>query len=395
MRSQFILLLLGLGLSVAHPSQHGARHAAHMHAHKRHQGAEQVVARDESVTETVEVIVYEDSNGNPVSTSTSIILGAPSAVPAAQVQQENPPQDTKPTTTSDAATPPPSPPSQNLSQQSGTSDPPSGNAPTGGPGFKSGITYSQYLADGECRSADQVASDVSDILSHGHDLIRIYGSDCNGPANLFAAIKGKPVSMFLGIYDISQASTEASSIASQLNNDWSQVNTISVGNELINDGSASVEAVTGAIGAVRSQLRGLGYQGPVVTVDTMVAVLANPELCTASDYCAINCHAFFDGGVAPDGAGGFVEMFAGKVAAIAGGKTVVITESGWPSCGTPNKIAATGPSPQEQAIASLKSSFASNMILFSAYNEYWKKNNDGTFGAENCWGIYGNSPSAQ
>lgn len=59
----------------------------------------------------------------------------------------------------------------------------------------------------------------------------------------------------------------------------------------------------------------------------------NPELCKASDYCAINCHAFFDGKVTADKAGPFVANWAKMVSDAAGGKTTVITETGWPSQG--------------------------------------------------------------
>ena len=104
--------------------------------------------------------------------------------------------------------------------------------------------------------------------------------------------------------------------------------------------------VVAAIGTAKAALKFAGFNGPVTTVDTMskhhfrgfrsvllivgvgtkerstsvdhrndvffatipylekyliltlnlpVAIKNNIELCTASDFCAINCHAFFDG----------------------------------------------------------------------------------------------------
>lgn len=151
--------------------------------------------------------------------------------------------------------------------------------------------------------------------------------------------------------------------------------------------------VTAAIDQVRSTLKAAGYNGPVVTVDTMVAMKANPDLCHASDYCAINCHAFFDGNVAADGAGPFVLDWAQQVSKAAGGKTVVITETGWPTQGDTNGKAVPSKENQDAAIASIKEAFAQNAILYSAFNDLWKKDSANTHNAEKFWGIMGNAPS--
>ena len=151
--------------------------------------------------------------------------------------------------------------------------------------------------------------------------------------------------------------------------------------------------VKSAIGRARSALKKRGYNGPVVTVDTMVAMEKNPALCIASDFCAINCHAFFDGNSVASDAGPFVANWVKKVSEAAGGKKTIVTESGWPSQGKPNQKAIPGKPQHEQAIQSLKGSFPRDLILFSLYNEFWKENRDDTHEAENYWGIKGNAPS--
>lgn len=225
----------------------------------------------------------------------------------------------------------------------------------------------------------------------GYQVIRLYGTDCNQVANVVAATQGK-VSLFLGIYDITSVQAEVATIASGIKGNWALVNTVSVGNELVNSGAASVGQVTAAIGTARSALKQAGYHGPVVTVDTMVAMKNNPALCTASDFCAINCHAFFDGNVLPSGSGAFVKMWAGMVSQAAGGKTVVVTESGWPTQGQANQKAVPSPQNQKLAIDSLKAAFGQNMILYSAFNDLWKKDSGATHGAEKFWGLLGNAP---
>lgn len=68
-----------------------------------------------------------------------------------------------------------------------------------------------------------------------------------------------------------------------------------MGNKLFDSGSAAVQDAVNAIGTARGLLRGAGYNGPVVTVDTAAAVLhGNHAPCDASDLCAINAHPFVD-----------------------------------------------------------------------------------------------------
>lgn len=221
----------------------------------------------------------------------------------------------------------------------------------------------------------------------------MYGTDCNQVSNVLAATKDKGVTIFAGIFNINQIQSESQTLIDTVNGDWSHINTVSVGNELVNNGGASVSQVTSAINQVRSILKGAGYNGPVVTVDTMVAMKANPELCHASDYCAINCHAFFDGKTPAEQSGEFVLKWAKEVSEAAGGKTTVITETGWPSKGETNGMAVPSEENQQAAIASIKQSFPNNAILYSSYNCMWKKNSGTTFGAEQYWGILGSAPS--
>jgi len=226
-----------------------------------------------------------------------------------------------------------------------------------------------------------VATDLQQVT--GYQVIRLYGTDCNQVANVIAATKGN-VKLFLGIFDINSIQNEVQTISSAVKGKWGIVNTVNVGNELVNGGGATAAQVTAAIGTARSALKAVGYSGPVVTVDTMVAMKANPELCTASDFCAINCHAFFDGNTLPSGAGAFVKGWAQQVSDAAGGKTVVVTESGWPTLGGSNKLAAPSQENHDTAIASLKSSFGggTNLILYGMYNDCWKKDGPTTHGAE-------------
>lgn len=273
--------------------------------------------------------------------------------------------------------------------QSGTSSPP-GKADSG-PGFGSGIAYSPYDENNNCKTASQVATDFEKI--NGYAVIRLYGTDCNQVANVLAATK-RQVKIFAGLFDLNNIKDEAQIIADAVNHDWSLINTVSVGNELVNNGGATVSQVVSGINTARTVLKALGYSGAVVTVDTMVAMKNNIALCEASDMCCINSHAFFDGNILPTDAGPFVSKWAKEISDAAGGKTTVITESGWPTQGDTNKRAVPSPENQQIAIDSLKKTFPENLVLYSAYNTLWKKDGASTFNAEKYWGLLGNSPSS-
>ena len=60
---------------------------------------------------------------------------------------------------------------------------------------------------------------------------------------------------------------------------WDDVYTVSVGNELVNSGEATPAQVGQYVATARSALTAAGYTGPIVAVDTFIAVIEHPELC--------------------------------------------------------------------------------------------------------------------
>lgn len=252
-----------------------------------------------------------------------------------------------------------------------------------------GITYSPYNADGSCKSAGQVKSDLAQLK--GYSTIRLYGVDCNQVPNVLAALApGQKI--FAGIFNVGNIAGDIGTLASAVTaaGGWSVVDTVSIGNELVNSGQATVGQIQGYVDQGRAALKAAGYNGPVVSVDTFIAVINNPGLCGCSDYMAVNAHAFFDGHVVAGNAGDWVLQQIQRVSSACGGKRVVITESGWPNRGFPNGQCVPGASEQAAAISSIVSKCGSDTFLFSAYDDLWKSDNAGTFGAEKYWGIYNN-----
>jgi exo-beta-1,3-glucanase (GH17 family) len=414
----------------------------HHHRHPK-RGVVWVTEVEHATVQAANVVIYVDEKGKPLGTTTINNNAAiptpveskakePSSPPKPQSPKKEPPSDPKPQPANPGkqpAQPPakpanPAKPADNANpvkpvnpgpsaqpkkpapepSSAPVKKPPTYQAPAsspsqedsrpaapGGPDFGSGISYSPYNPDNTCKSASQVANDFR--LVRGYSVIRLYGTDCNQVANVIQATRGKGISLFLGVFNINKLQEECETMISAVDGDWSIVNAVSVGNELVNAGAASVGQVTAAIEQVRKTLKAAGYNGPVVTVDTMVAMKNHPELCHASDFCAINCHAFFDGNVLPDGAGDFVQMWSDMVSQAANGKPVVVTETGWPTQGEANNKAVPSKENQAAAIESIRLKRDKNVIVFNAFNDLWKKNRPGTFNAEQFWGIFGDAPS--
>ena len=389
--------------------------ARHVH-HKR-----DVVTEIDVVTvEASEVVVYVDQKGNFLTASTfannipkptisteasssEVAKTTASAATQASSTEAASSSHTPPATTlvsTTKSTPPPPPPTTSAAPPPPPPSPSPSPSPAPivavqqpqhkqGPGFGSAIAYSPYNENQSCRSPSQVATDIAGLSQY--QVIRLYGTDCNQVSNVLNSL-GKGQQIIAGIFDLGSIPSEVATIASAVNGNWGLINTVSVGNELVQNGTPASDVIA-AIAQARGALKAAGYNGPVVTVDTMGAMASNIALCEASDYCAINCHPFFDPNTAASGAGAFVLGWVQKISALAGGKMTVVTETGWPHQGQSHGMAVPSVSDQQAALASLTSTFSSNMVLFSAYNNLWRPSNAGTYYAEQYWGIHGNAPS--
>ncbi|KAL4977442.1 glycoside hydrolase superfamily [Aspergillus desertorum] len=197
-----------------------------------------------------------------------------------------------------------------------------------------GISYSPYNVDNTCKSQEQVNTDIDKLTLYA--FVRIYGVDCGQAQKVITAARRHNLQVFAGVYDLQSLHTNLKTIVDAARPDLSTLHTISIGNELLNRGQNSAEDVTAAVTDARVYLRTLGYTGPVVTIDTSSKVLEHPELCHVSDYCAANCHAFFDAQKTPENAGSYVAYISRRLSEVSRGKRTLITESGWPHAGQSN-----------------------------------------------------------
>lgn len=394
--------------------------------HARFHKARKVVAQTETFTKTFyQTVIWVDSSGAVVSTqintpspattiSSSVAAKstspAPSAaapgnpspnVSAAKVVNETPapaPADKPiPIPTAPAPAPAPAP----VSASSPINAPSQAAAPVTAPDSKAatgssalggmGICYDLIAADSSCKSSSQMSSDFSYLKSQGYGMVRTYDIGCDLGKVRDAAI-GAGVSLMIGLNSIANLQADLAKLVALMHGNWAGIDTIYIGNELVNSGQASADAVAAAVTTARGILKGAGYNANVVTVDTFVVMRSNPTICSTSDYCAANAHAFFDPNTAASGAGVFVLNAYNAVKAANGGKRTVITESGWPYKGGCNGKACPGIAEQKAAVNGIISSFAGNagsMYLFMAYDATYKA--AGMFGVEPYFGIYDQS----
>lgn len=250
-----------------------------------------------------------------------------------------------------------------------------------------GITYSPYTDQGTCKSQSTIESDIK--LLSDFSTIRLYDTDCSAVEYVLAA-KTSSQKLFAGIYYLDKIDASVDIIAdaiSSTSSSWSDLYTVSVGNELVNSGEATTSQIQQAIESTRSALKAKGYTGTVVSVDTLVAVENNPALCEYSDFIAVNSHPYWDGHVAPENSGEWLKTQIASVKATCGGeKDVLITETGWPTKGDTYITAVPSPANQLSAIKSLVSAVGDQILLFTMYNDMWKQ--PGPYASEQYWGIF-------
>lgn len=313
--------------------------------------------------------------GNDVAAAVETV--AAPAPPAPEPKKEEAPAPAPPAPASSSAAAPKK--EEEAPKSNSVAPPPSSGGFNGG---AKGVVYSPYKVGG-CKTADEVKSDLAKLS--GFEVIRLYGTDCDQISNVKAAL-APGQKLFLGIFNMGSLESDLQSLISAVNGDWSVVHTVSIGNELVNNGAATVGQIADYLSRARPILSKAGYTGPVVSVDTFIAVINNPGLCELSDYIACNAHAYFDGHIASQDAGKWtLEQIQRVWTACGGKKDVFIAETGWPHAGEPNGKAHASPADQSAALQSIKSAAGDSCILFTAFDDYWKA--PGMYSIEQSFGF--------
>ena len=159
---------------------------------------------------------------------------------------------------------------------------------------------------------------------------------------------------------------------------------VAVGNEVLLREDMSEAELLACIDQVRRALPGvtIGY------VDAYYLFEKHPRVTTACDVILANCYPFWEG-CPREQAVDYMRSMVARAAAVAGGKPVIVSETGWPDQGT----AFHGAVPSEEAAMRYfidTQTWARRdgveVFHFAAFDEAWKVGAEGDVGA--YWGLW-------
>jgi exo-beta-1,3-glucanase (GH17 family) len=161
-------------------------------------------------------------------------------------------------------------------------------------------------------------------------------------------------------------------------------NILAVGNEVLLRGELSEEELLEYLHRAKQAVPGV----PVGYVDAYFKFVDHPRITAACDVLLANCYPFWEGCPAEHALLYMKDMYR-RVLKVAGGKRVIISETGWPNIGT----ATGGAVPSyRSAIKYFIDTFqwaeedGIEIFYFSAFDEAWKVAAEGDVGA--YWGLW-------
>lgn len=253
------------------------------------------------------------------------------------------------------------------------------------------IVYSPYADNGGCKAADDINSDLELIASKGIKKIRSYGTDCGSLTTVLLKCKELGITVNQGVW-MSQDGVD--SVDDQIldvisygqENGWDIFDLITIGNEAINSGYVTLDELIPKLNSVKSQLQSAGYNGYVTTSEPPITFIKYPTLCTEAniDIVGINPHSYFNANISPAKAGSYITSQQSQVAALCDGKSVWITETGYPSQGDTLGLNTPSAENQEIAIASIIEATGGDVTILTTYNDFWK--DPGPYGIEQYFG---------
>jgi exo-beta-1,3-glucanase (GH17 family) len=261
------------------------------------------------------------------------------------------------------------------------------------------MTYTPYTAEGDCRSASQVAEDIKNIANMGFTTIRSYSTDCGVFENVVPQCQKHGLKVIYGIFmegggsggkgPFSQyANDQLNDIISNAPKD--SVAMIIVGNEALFNNYCTASELASYITYVKEQLAKAGFPSDIAVTTTEPVGTWEEKgaaLCDVIDVFAVQIHPYFTSKVVASEAGEFAAQQLEQAAAVCPGaaaKGKYITEIGWPKSGNANGAAVPGVEEQKKALKDIMEKVGSEACLFSYQDDYWKA--PGAYGVEQSFG---------
>jgi len=159
---------------------------------------------------------------------------------------------------------------------------------------------------------------------------------------------------------------------------------VAVGNEVLLREDLTEDEIIKHIQRVKQAIPNV----PVGYVDAYYEFVNHPLICSACDVILTNCYPFWEGYPLEHSLAYLKNMYYQAVYA-AKGKKVIISETGWPNLGTPDRNAVPS---YENALRYFINTFTwanqenIDVFYFSSFDETWKIEKEGDVGA--YWGLW-------
>lgn len=159
---------------------------------------------------------------------------------------------------------------------------------------------------------------------------------------------------------------------------------LAVGNEVLLRGDLNAEEIIGYMNRVRDAAPGV----KVAYVDAYFLFENHPQMAEACDVLLINCYPFWER-CPLEYSLPYMQEMVRRAQAVAGGKQVIISETGWPTSGSPYGGAIPS---DDNALDYFIQTFewseraGIDVFYFSSFDEKWKTGDEGDVGS--TWGIW-------
>ncbi|OAL55904.1 glycoside hydrolase [Pyrenochaeta sp. DS3sAY3a] len=266
-------------------------------------------------------------------------------------------------------------------------------------GNKWAITYTPYANDGQCKTADEIKSDIKKISDLGFTTIRSYSTDCGVFEYVVPECQKYGLKVIYGIFLEGGGSGGKGPFSPYANAQLEDIKKnapkenvamVIVGNECMFNNNCEPSELASYIDYVRKELQGCGFPSDIAVTTTEPVGTWEEKgaaLCDHIDIFTVQVHPYFTASISAEEAGDFAKQQleqAAKVCPGAAAKGKYITEIGWPSAGNANGKAVPGVYEQKVAMKKIIEKVGTEACLFSFQDDGWK--HPGAFNVEQNFG---------
>jgi len=249
-----------------------------------------------------------------------------------------------------------------------------------------GISFSAYLENqspGSIISEEQIETRIK-IIKPYVKWVRSF-SCVDGNEHIPRIAHKHGIKTLVGAWlgdDLEKNEKEIESIIKVAKEGYADI--VAVGNEVLLRGDLTEDEIIKLIQKVKIEIPNV----PVGYVDAYFEFVNHPRLCNVCDVILANCYPFWEGYPLEHSLAYLKNMYYQAVYA-AKGKKVIISETGWPNLGTPDRNAEPS---YENALIYFINTFSwanqenIDVFYFSSFDETWKIEKEGDVGA--YWGLW-------